>query len=816
MNDANDPTIEPSPVLSNDGTETPPKRIRKRAPQRDVAPQAGTDTVAASTLVRAPDSRQSDDSPGNAEVTLQRGDDAPAPSLAGIESPTGQPSESMAVDGAESSSDRPKRNRRRGRRSKDARDGDSALEGGTESPIAPTHAAPDGHDNHIAQVKEQANQLFGAITSEAFDVDADATDEELQALQARVDAESAGVAQSAEPDAAAAESSLEGLAASDANHAGKPASVPPDVSAASPAGTASHNEVSPAPANAHDDRRVLSPDRDAPKLQKVLAQSGAGSRRDIEQWIVGGRVSVNGQAAHIGQRISFGDRVFLDGKPVHVRIAPLPTRVIAYHKPVGEIVTNDDPEQRPTVFRKLPRLQHGKWQSVGRLDINTEGLLLFTNSGELANQLMHPRFGIDREYAVRVLGTLESAARAKLLEGVDLDGQRAIFKSIADEGGEGVNRWYRVTIAEGRNREVRRLFDAVGLTVSRLIRIRYGLVVLPRGLKRGVWVDLAETDVRALSRLVGHGEPQDRGEGRGDGRGAQRNAGRQDTRRGDSGRGRPGDQAPRDERGRQGRRTDGSGAMQGARDGEQRDGRQARDGFQGGGPGGARGPTQPSAQGPRDQVGRGAQGARGNFSGDRPTRGRGRGSDRRNDGMRNDGVADHDQPLREDGPIPNPLQQTFDKRAIREANRQPRRDLSDDAPIPNPLQQTYDQRALREANRQPRRELGDDGPIPNPLQQNYDKRQLQGDRSGPNFGRPHGPNSGGGGGGGGRGTGRGQSRGPGQGDGGRQPDPMQSATGYIGSDALRAKQARGGRGGGGGGGSGGRGGPGGGGRRSGR
>ena len=187
------------------------------------------------------------------------------------------------------------------------------------------------------------------------------------------------------------------------------------------------------------------------------------------------------------------------------RIVPPPPRVLAYHKPVGEVVTHDDPQQRPTVFRRLPRLQQGKWQSVGRLDINTEGLLLFTNSGELANQLMHPRFGVEREYAVRVLGTLDDAARAKLLEGVEIDGQAASFRSIEDGGGEGANHWYRVVITEGRNREVRKLFDTVGMAVSRLIRIRYGTVVLPRGLKRGVWVDLDENDVRTIRRLAGGG-----------------------------------------------------------------------------------------------------------------------------------------------------------------------------------------------------------------------------------------------------------------------------------------------------------------------
>ncbi len=253
-------------------------------------------------------------------------------------------------------------------------------------------------------------------------------------------------------------------------------------------------------------KRILQPDADAPKLQKVLAQAGVGSRRDMEELILEGLITVNDQPAHIGQRVSFGDRVMVRGKPVRYRITPPPPRIIAYHKPVGEVVTHDDPEHRPTVFRRLPRLQQGKWMSVGRLDINTEGLLLFTTSGELANQLMHPRFGVEREYAVRVLGTLSPEDKAQLLEGVSIDGQTASFRSIEEGGGDGANRWYRVVITEGRNREVRKLFDSVELTVSRLIRIRYGTVVLPLGLKRGVWVDLEEADVRAIRRLASGGD----------------------------------------------------------------------------------------------------------------------------------------------------------------------------------------------------------------------------------------------------------------------------------------------------------------------
>jgi 23S rRNA pseudouridine2605 synthase len=260
-----------------------------------------------------------------------------------------------------------------------------------------------------------------------------------------------------------------------------------------------------ASADALPAKRVLLPQVETPKLHKVLAQAGLGSRLEMEQLILEGRISVNNEPAHIGQRIQFGDQVKVNGKPIRYRIDPPPARVIAYHKPVGEVVTHDDPQNRPTVFRKLPRLVQGKWQSVGRLDLNTEGLLLFTSSGELANKLMHPRFGLEREYAVRVLGALSNEEKQKLLEGVRLDDGMAAFGSIEDGGGEGSNCWYRVTISEGRNREVRRMLESVGHAVSRLIRIRYGAMVLPRGLKRGAWLELDESDIRALVRAAGAG-----------------------------------------------------------------------------------------------------------------------------------------------------------------------------------------------------------------------------------------------------------------------------------------------------------------------
>jgi len=250
-------------------------------------------------------------------------------------------------------------------------------------------------------------------------------------------------------------------------------------------------------------RRDLTADDDAPKLHKVLAEAGLGSRRDMEELIIAGRVSVNGEPAHIGQRILSTDAVRINGKLIQRRISSKPPRVLVYHKSAGEIVSHDDPEGRPSVFDRLPTMKTGKWLAVGRLDFNTEGLLLFTTSGDLANRLMHPRYNIEREYAVRTLGELEEGMRQKLLAGVELEDGVAAFTKIIDGGGEGVNKWYRVVIGEGRNREVRRMFEAVGLTVSRLIRTRYGALTLPPGLRRGRWDELEENDVRALLSACG-------------------------------------------------------------------------------------------------------------------------------------------------------------------------------------------------------------------------------------------------------------------------------------------------------------------------
>ena len=287
-------------------------------------------------------------------------------------------------------------------------------------------------------------------------------------------------------------------------------------------------------------RRVLAPAEDAPKLHKVLAQSGVGSRREMEDLILAGRVSVNGEPAHLGQRILPTDQIRVNGKIIKRRLRPAQARVLAYHKPTGEVVSFKDPEGRPTVFQHLPKLQGAKWTAVGRLDINTEGLLLFTTSGDLANRLMHPSYGAEREYAVRVLGELDAAARDELLQGVQLGDGPARFLSLEEAGGEGANRWWRVVISEGRNREVRRMFEAVGLTVSRLIRVRYASVLLPAGLRRGDFVELDKATVQALQGRNGEApsgagdRPARRPNGQGQG-GQGQGGRRQDSRGGGRG-----------------------------------------------------------------------------------------------------------------------------------------------------------------------------------------------------------------------------------------------------------------------------------------
>ncbi|WP_321914224.1 MULTISPECIES: 23S rRNA pseudouridine(2605) synthase RluB [unclassified Paraburkholderia] len=266
---------------------------------------------------------------------------------------------------------------------------------------------------------------------------------------------------------------------------------------------------------AQQPKRVLSPDDDAPKLHKVLADAGMGSRRDMEELIIAGRVSVNGEPAHIGQRILPTDQVRINGKPIKRKLQNKPPRVLIYHKPTGEIVSHADPEGRPSVFDRLPPMKTAKWLAVGRLDFNTEGLLMLTTSGDLANRFMHPRYSVEREYAVRVVGELSEGMRQKLLKGVELEDGPASFLRIRDGGGEGTNHWYHVALAEGRNREVRRMFEAAGLMVSRLIRTRHGPIALPKGLKRGRWEELEDNQVRALMAAVGLKAPSEEKGGRG-------------------------------------------------------------------------------------------------------------------------------------------------------------------------------------------------------------------------------------------------------------------------------------------------------------
>ncbi len=713
-----------------------PKPKRRRAPRKVVADEqmaapVATDfagPTAAQLFAKPADAAQPApptpvvEAAAEAAAELAPAGGAEAPGVA----------EAPAADGGddENSGGRRGRNRRRGRRGSE-RDSESESD-------AQAQSRADGVEALAAAPRPPApvaEEVFAQVLSGEFDADAPAAEEQT-------------VEQPAQPD------------------------TTPELAAEAPGNTlAGQQNSDAAPDNA---KRVLAADPDAPKLHKVLAQAGVGSRRDLEQMIADQRVTVNGEVAHTGQRISFGDRIAIDGKPVRYRIAPPPPRVLAYHKPAGEVVSHDDPQQRPTVFRRLPRLYQGKWQSVGRLDINTEGLLLFTTSGELANQLMHPRFGIEREYAVRSLGVLGSEAKARLLDGVDIEGQRCAFKSIEDGGGEGVNHWYRCVITEGRNREVRKLFETVGHAVSRLIRIRYGSVVLPRGLKRGVWVDLDDHDLRALRRLASAPRPE-AGE-RGD-----RPENRPVTSDGDSD---DGNRRNRNRRG--GKRRNGEAEVQPPRavEFDQPESQvpqvpqvpQVVQGPQG--PEGQQGPQGPhGTQGQQGQQGQ--QGHQG--QGPRPQR-----PPRPDRPPRADQTGDSGEREIRGGSIPNPLQQTFDKRAIQQ-DRQLRRDMPEDGPIPNPLQQTYDKRALQR-DRVPQRDIPEDGPIPNPLQQTYDKRFGGGQGFGQ--GGSAMPGSGGRRGGGGRG-----GKQAGSGDPNRVSDPTQTAGNYIGADAFHRKSGGGGGGG---------------------
>lgn len=246
------------------------------------------------------------------------------------------------------------------------------------------------------------------------------------------------------------------------------------------------------------------------KLQKVLARSGHGSRRELEAKIAAGRISVNGKVATLGERIDTDAKVRIDGHEVAIKPPEdVVCRVLMYHKPEGELCTRKDPEGRPTVYDRLPRVQGARWVAVGRLDVNTSGLLLFTTDGELANRLMHPGHQIEREYAVRVFGEVDDAMIRRLLKGVQLEDGPACFKEIKRGGGEGMNQWYRVMLTEGRNREVRRLWESQGVTVSRLMRVRYGNIKLEQGLPQSGWGELALEQINYLRQMVGL-PPEDR------------------------------------------------------------------------------------------------------------------------------------------------------------------------------------------------------------------------------------------------------------------------------------------------------------------
>ncbi|WP_203234784.1 23S rRNA pseudouridine(2605) synthase RluB [Modicisalibacter coralii] len=240
------------------------------------------------------------------------------------------------------------------------------------------------------------------------------------------------------------------------------------------------------------------------KLQKVLARAGLGSRREMETAISAGRVKVNGEVAKLGDRVEVRDRVSFDDNPVNLRAdAEVPRRVIMYNKPEGELCTRKDPEGRHTVFERLPRLKGERWIAIGRLDINTSGLLLFTTDGELANRLMHPSTQIEREYAVRVMGHVQREHVVNMVEGVMLEDGPARFTDVQEFGGEGINTWFHVVIMEGRNREVRRLWESQGLTVSRLKRVRYGNIFLDKRAKAGEWVELSQEEIDDLSTMAG-------------------------------------------------------------------------------------------------------------------------------------------------------------------------------------------------------------------------------------------------------------------------------------------------------------------------
>ncbi len=239
------------------------------------------------------------------------------------------------------------------------------------------------------------------------------------------------------------------------------------------------------------------------KLQKVLARAGLGSRRELEKWISAGRISVDGKIASLGDRVIETTKIRIDGKPLTLKKeSEIRRRVLIYNKPVGELCTRNDPKGRPTVFERLPNLRQGRWVAIGRLDYNTSGLLLFTNDGEMANRMMHPSSAVEREYAVRIHGEVNEQMLQRLQQGVTLEDGIAAFNTIKAAGGEGTNQWFHVTLKEGKNREVRRLWESQDVEVSRLIRVRYGDVSLPRSVHRGTWAEMPDNEVNALSVSV--------------------------------------------------------------------------------------------------------------------------------------------------------------------------------------------------------------------------------------------------------------------------------------------------------------------------
>lgn len=248
----------------------------------------------------------------------------------------------------------------------------------------------------------------------------------------------------------------------------------------------------------------LAPVASGEKLQKVLARTGFGSRREMERWIEERRITVDGHVASLGDRVDGTARITVDGKPL--KAAPAEeTRCILYHKPTGEVCSRKDPQGRKTVFDHLPKLKSGRWISIGRLDYNTSGLLLFSTDGDLANALMHPSSNIEREYMVRIMGDVQPEMLQRMMEGVMLEDGVAKFADVQDGGGEGINRWFYVVLMEGRNREVRRLWESQGLTVSRLKRVRYGEVFIPSRVKQGQWSELERKEIKGLYRMAGLG-----------------------------------------------------------------------------------------------------------------------------------------------------------------------------------------------------------------------------------------------------------------------------------------------------------------------